>query len=61
MSWEQLGAIYREAAQLAKADREAPLVACPIDGTPLVFRNGVGNCPMGNYRTRRTTRDPVGP
>ena len=56
MSWRQLAAITKEAAQLAKAEREAPPVACPIDGTPLVFRNGVGNCPMGNYRTRSTTR-----
>ncbi len=55
MSWTQLGAISKEAAQLAKANREAPLVDCPIDGTPLVFRNGVGNCPMGNFTTRRTT------
>lgn len=61
MSWEQLSAIYREARQAAKAEREAPPVACPFDGTPLEFRNGVYNCPMGNYRTRRTTRDPVGP
>ncbi len=56
MSWSQLGAINREAAQLAKAEREAPPVACPIDGTPLVFRDGIGNCPMGNFTTRRTTR-----
>ena len=61
MSWEQLLGIRKEAAQIAKAEREAPLVDCPIDGTPLVFRNGVGNCPMGNFTTRRTTRDPVGP
>ncbi len=61
MSWEQLGAINREAAQLAKANREAPLEECPFDGTPLVFRDGVADCPMGNYTTRRTTRDPRGP
>ena len=56
MSWRQLIGIRQEAAQLAKAEREAPPVACPIDGTPLVFRNGVGDCPMGNFTTRRTTR-----
>ena len=55
MSWGQLLAIRREAAQIAKAEREAPPVACPFDGTPLVFRDGVYNCPMGNYTTRRTT------
>ena len=61
MSNEQLLGIIRETRQIAKADREAPLVECPFDGTPLVFRNGVADCPMGNYTTRRTTRDPRGP
>ena len=61
MSNEQLLGIIKQSRQEAKANREAPLVECPFDGTPLVFRNGVGNCPMGNYTTRRTTRDPVGP
>jgi hypothetical protein len=61
MSWGQLLAILKEARQEAKANREAPLVECPYDGTPLVFRDGIANCPMGNYRSRRTTRDPVGP
>ena len=58
MSWTQLAAINKEAAQLVKAEREAPPVACPIDGTPLEFRDGIYNCPMGNYRIRGTTRVP---
>ena len=61
MSWQQLIAIKKEAQDLRKQDREAPLVECPYDGTTLVWRNGVANCPMGDYRTRRTTRDPFGP
>ncbi len=61
MSNEQLLGTIRQARQEAKANREAPLVECPFDGTPLVFRDGVADCPMGNYTTRRTTRDPRGP
>ena len=38
MSWEQLGAISKEARDLKRADEQRPLVACPIDGTPLEFR-----------------------
>ena len=61
MSYSQLVAILKEVRQTAREQREMPLVECPFDGTPLVFRDGVYNCPMGYYRTRRTTRDPVGP
>ncbi len=61
MSDAQLVSVIKQAREEAKANREAPLVECPFDGTPLVFRNGVGDCPMGNYTTRRTTRDPIGP
>ena len=50
MSWATLRDIKRENAQLeAQATAKRP-VACPIDGSPLQERNGVLNCPMGNYR-----------
>lgn len=59
MSWTQLLNIVREARQEAKANRDAPLVACPFDGAPLEFRNGIANCPMGNFRSRARTRGEV--
>lgn len=58
MSWQQLIKIRDEARQIAKDEREKPLLECPYDGEPLQFRDGIANCPLGNYRTRRTTRDP---
>lgn len=58
MAWNDLLEIKKEARLIAKEDREAPLLECPNDGTPLEFRNGVANCPMGDYRTTRTTREP---
>lgn len=36
MSWEQFLDIGREAAEQAQAERDAPPVACPNDGVPLV-------------------------
>ena len=57
MSFEQLLAIRQEARQLRRADEDRPLVECPIDGTPLQFRNGVANCPMGNWTSRLTTQE----
>ena len=57
MSNEQLLAITKEARQLRLADEQRPLVECPIDGTPLDFRNGVANCPMGNWTSRLTTQE----
>ena len=57
MSWDQLIAITKEARQLRLADEQRPLVECPIDGTPLVFRNGVADCPMGNWTSRLTTQE----
>ncbi len=55
MSWEQLTAIYKEAAEIRRQELQEPLVACPIDGTPLVYKRGIGNCPMGNFRTSQTS------
>ena len=57
MSWDQLIAIRKEARQLRRADEDRPLVECPIDGTPLQFRNGIGDCPMGNFTTRLTKQE----
>ena len=57
MSFDQLIAIRTEAKQLRRADEQRPLVACPIDGMLLVFRNGVANCPMGNWTSRLTTQE----
>jgi hypothetical protein len=40
-----------------REDNKRPLVECPYDGTPLEFRNGVANCPMGNFRSRVKTQE----
>ena len=57
MSYAQLLAISKEARELKRSDEDRPLVACPIDSTPLVFRNGVADCPMGNWTSRLTTQE----
>ena len=50
MSWQTLIDIQREnREERERVARTAP-VSCPIDGTPLEERDGVRNCPMGNYR-----------
>jgi hypothetical protein len=56
MSWAQLQAILKEQRQAAENERTAPLVDCPIDGERLDVRDGIYNCPMGNFRTRKATR-----
>jgi predicted nucleic acid-binding Zn ribbon protein len=44
------GGIVKEAQ--AMAENPPPIVACPRCGTPLQFNKaGIGNCPMGHYRT----------
>lgn len=51
MSWHQLKAIIDENRQEARSERSQPPVACPIDGALLdVDKNGVRNCPLGNFR-----------
>jgi len=55
LSWEQIGSIYKEAVELRRKELQTPPVACPIDGDILVWRNGIGNCPMGNFRTSKST------
>lgn len=54
--WGGYGALAEQAAAEQKKDREAPPVACPNDGTPLEVRDGVANCPMGDYRTTVRSR-----
>lgn len=52
MSWEQLANILdenRDYAQTDAEERDMPTI-CPIDGEVLIERNGVRNCPMGNFR-----------
>lgn len=44
------GAIMREAAALAEAEKRRALVDCPLCGMALVVRDGTGNCPMGHWR-----------
>lgn len=57
MSWAELIAIREEQRQLAEADRNAPLVECPICGERLDVRDGIKNCPLGHWRSTRTTRE----
>lgn len=57
MSNQQLLAITKEARQLRRADEQRPLVECPIDGARLQFRNGVANCPLGNWTSRGTKQE----
>lgn len=49
--WGGLRAIIEEAKEIAREEREAPLIDCPICGTPL-DKNSRGqlNCPMGHFR-----------
>ena len=56
MSYAELIAIREEQRKAAEVERSAPLVDCPIDGTRLVVRDGVWNCPMGNFRTTNPLR-----
>lgn len=56
MSWNQLIAIIAEQRKAAEDERNAPLVDCPIDGTRLKLRDGIYDCPMGNFRTTKATR-----
>lgn len=35
MSWEELSAIWREAGEIAEAERSRPPVDCPNGGEPL--------------------------
>lgn len=50
MSWEQLGETQKINRQERQRDRQEPPLACPIDGELLDVRDGIRNCPMGNFR-----------
>jgi hypothetical protein len=51
MSWEQLIAIAREAADEAAAERSRPPEACPLCGEPLdTSRRGILFCPFDGWR-----------
>lgn len=57
MSNEQLIAIRDEAKQLRRADKEAPLLDCPVCGDVLDENSrGVVNCPSGHYRQQGRAR-----
>ncbi len=57
MSYEGLVAILKDIRQIRREDQERALVECPFDGKPLEFKDGVANCPLGNYRTRLTRQE----
>jgi len=57
LSWDQLLTIYKEAREERRANEQRPLEICPIDATPLEFRNGIANCPLGNWRSRLTKQE----
>lgn len=49
--WGGLGGIIDEAKQIAAENRAAPLVDCPLCGTPLdVNARGMKSCSMGHFR-----------
>jgi len=58
MSNQQLIGITKEAKDIQRDERAKPLLECPYDGHVLEYRNGIYNCPLGNFRTRKTTREP---
>jgi len=56
MSNAELLAILKDERQQQAALRQEPLLECPYDGTPLEERNGVLNCPMGDFRVRQRAK-----
>lgn len=57
MSYEQLVGILKDIRQIWRDDQQRPLVECPFDGKPLEFKDGVANCPLGNFRSRLTKQE----
>lgn len=53
--WGGYGEILNEVIEDAETPDE--LVACPIDGEPLEERDGILNCPRGNFRTEKRFHD----
>lgn len=53
MSWEQLLAIGREAAEIAREEKTRPPTACPNDGEPLtVAPDGTLTCRFDGWTER---------
>jgi hypothetical protein len=53
MAWEQLLSIQQEAAELSRLERDAPPVACPNDGEPLLTGPSVTPyCPFDGWPWR---------
>ncbi len=50
MGWDELGNILKQNRRDAAEEARKRRVACPIDGTILVEKDGVLNCPLGNWR-----------
>ena len=50
MSWDQFLNILKQNRRDAEEEARKRRVACPIDGTILDEKNGVLNCPLGNWR-----------
>ena len=59
VSWEDLQAILKEAREEALKERTKTLVDCPQCGTLLEWRDGIANCPMGDYRSAGGIRGSV--
>ena len=53
MSWEQLAAILEEGRQAYDEERSSPPTACPRDGEPLEFHDGVWHCVFDGYQFPR--------
>jgi hypothetical protein len=59
--WGGLRSILEEAKVLNRVDKDTPLVACPLCGTPLNRNSrGESNCPLGHYRTSAQTLGEAG-
>jgi hypothetical protein len=55
--WGGLRVIIEESKAIAEAEANAPLLDCPICGTPLdVNTRGERNCPMGHFTTNAQTK-----
>lgn len=50
MSWEQYANIIRGNRERAAQEMAEPPTECPLCGTVLQQRDGILNCPFGDYR-----------
>jgi len=54
MAWNELKATLNENSQFLQEDQEKRVVACPNCGhAPLDERDGILNCPIGDYRSNQ--------